>query len=235
MGGPACYPGIINVAAPSAPRTLRGTKESHNVCMSASFRGSQRTNRRNDAWQMVCRARMALKAEQRIRSRSSRQGATGAATIRADQRVVIAAYDLAVLLSQYRNDLQGLTEQIIKGIGSIPPPKLCDCGCNQLVRLARTGRLSRFAKAACRNRAFRRRMARVPEDAPSVRTGGRSSLRTRLAGWYYDRRTLTRLLTDDIQLFRETLRAEYRLSGSELRSALKHLREEVGLRNKTVN
>src|SRR5205807_8760469 len=60
----------------------------------------------------------------------------------------------------------------------LPTAAVCDCGCGRILPYRPRGRHARFATAACREAARRRRKAGLPEDLPRrVRPGGRRAFR----------------------------------------------------------
>jgi len=67
----------------------------------------------------------------------------------------------------------------LQSLANIERP-LCSCGCGAPLSLLGRGRPREYAKASCRMRTMRRRLANVPKATPRLRSGGRTNLEVRL-------------------------------------------------------
>jgi len=115
-------------------------------------------------------------------------------------------------------------------VQGLPPPKLCECACKGFVLFSTTGWPRRFATVACRKRAYRRRHAGLPEEAPKIKSGGRANLVARLEGWLWSEATMAYTLERRAEIVRAGARRQYGLSGGRLRNYLRWLRIESDLR-----
>ena len=176
-------------------------------------------------------ARSALRAQKRARAVLLRQGANDLAVRRANHRVWWSAGVLVDAVERFRPHLGAtICKEMLAEVQGLPPPKRCECACRGFVLFSTTGRPPRFATVACRKRAYRRRHAGLPEDAPKTKSGGRSNLAARLEGWLSSEVMMAYTLEHRPEIVRAEARRQYGLSGGHLRNYLMWLRIEACLR-----
>jgi hypothetical protein len=176
-------------------------------------------------------ALVVFRAQKRARSELLRRRVKDLAIRRANHRVWLSAGLLVQTVELFRPVLGPIiSKEMLADVLGLPPPKMCECGCKGFVLFSTTGRPPRFATAACRKRAYRRRQAHLPEDAPKTKPGGRSRLAARLEGWLFSRDVMAYMLTRRAQMVRDEARRQFGLSGARLRNYLRWLRIDAGLR-----
>jgi hypothetical protein len=184
----------------------------------------------------VQRARGALRVQKGARALLLRRGANDLAVRRANHRVWWSAGVLVDTVERFRPHLGAIIcKEMLAEVQGLPPPKLCECACRGFVLYSTTGRPPRFATVACRKRAYRRRHAGLPEDAPETKSGGRSNLAVRLEGWLWSEMMMAYTLEHRADIVRAEARRRYGLSGGRLRNYLKWLRIEAGLRPRPLD
>ena len=172
----------------------------------------------------------AFRAQRRARAELLKGEATDLVVRRANHRVWWSASLLVQTVDLLRPALgPAISKEMLADVTGLPPAKLCECGCSNFVMFSATGRPPRFASAACRKRAYRRRHAGLPEDAPKTKPGGRWSLAARLQEWVFWRAQSAYLLVHETQLVRDAMRRRG-LTRAQMRNHLRWRRIEAGLR-----
>ena len=183
------------------------------------------------ALQRVANALDVFRRYKRARARLLKQGPTDLAVRRANHEIWLSASLLVGTVEAFRPVLGSIyAKRALAGVLDIPPPKYCECGCREFVWVSNRGRPPRFATAACRKRAYRRRQVGLPENAPKAKLGGRAPLVARLQDWLLSRDLMRSIFIHNPQAIRDGAREARHLTRGQLRNYLKALRIEAGLR-----